>query len=562
MDTSDLRLHSQRPENLSDGTSSVETWRQIFEVPAEIWDQVAVSSSRQAIARLCAVSHEFYSIFSPMLYGRTVQPPLPNNKTPLLIRTLRSAHSCAGRPHPALLPVIRNLSISAQWSHRYVWPSLEADAEQYHEALQNLVQVSTAGQLVRGAALRSLEWDIVAGIDELGTLLRTRPGYFPNLREISATSGGSNMSFEFIQIPDLEMISCSLMLGENVDIVYEIWGSLWNTLGEALSTLPSSSPLLHTFKLKLGTFALPGRAGLDDWDIRTSPDWDAYIHLIATINQIHFPALTTLELSVKSDFWLRSPAADFSAFLFGQPLLSNVALDVDLLRIPTHLAKLPTLRSFTGSVEDCVVICVRAPQLASVSLMHSGHVDEVQTAFRRFNPSPTVTSLKYLSVDDNDSEYNSELSPGSLSILGLVFPNIRRLDILISEVDLNDHRDAFVALPHMEYLCVRSRENLEIEDWEKPAAILFPLAEYVECINSMLPLLPRLSDIHLLLREHRREEPAVRGCESCDEEARQNAMYMSDLLIERRFFVNRTSGELELVDWCGEHCDYTITAVL
>jgi hypothetical protein len=45
-----------------------------------------------------------------------------------------------------------------------------------------------SGELVRGAALRALEWKVSTTTDELVDLLCT-PGYFPDLKDLSVEYG-------------------------------------------------------------------------------------------------------------------------------------------------------------------------------------------------------------------------------------------------------------------------------------------------------------------------------------------------------------------------------------
>jgi hypothetical protein len=153
------------PNNESDASC------QILEIPPEIWEQVAAVSGRQAIARLCAASRAFHSLFASLLYSTaTTKPPLTPAQSNLLIRTLSEAHTSWRKPHP--VQVVKSFSFAMAW-----------DSQQCCDALRNLFEV-TSGQLIRGAALRTLEWNSPE-TDELKTLLT--PGYFPNLKELSVS---------------------------------------------------------------------------------------------------------------------------------------------------------------------------------------------------------------------------------------------------------------------------------------------------------------------------------------------------------------------------------------
>ncbi|KAJ6515072.1 hypothetical protein C8R47DRAFT_501885 [Mycena vitilis] len=218
---------SQLEPRVSELTSSVVALSSALclEVPPEIWGLVATISSRESIVHLCAVSHRFYSIFSPLLYRMTCDPPLTVMQSSLLMTTIRTAV----KAHPALL--IRNLSIN-----RYSPSYEDNDAPQCRETLNNLVDMSSSS--CRGATLRALEWDLSTGIDELGRFLR-KPGYFPNLKKIAVRSEGRNIGFEVLQCPSLEEIECSLILGDSSEAYdscaddvayYATWRSLWDAL--------------------------------------------------------------------------------------------------------------------------------------------------------------------------------------------------------------------------------------------------------------------------------------------------------------------------------------------
>ncbi|KAJ7642726.1 hypothetical protein DFH06DRAFT_605930 [Mycena polygramma] len=525
-----------------------------LKVPPEIWGLVATLSSRSSIVHLCAVSHRFYSIFSPLLYRMTCDPPLTVVQSSLLMRTIRAAL----KPHPALL--IRSLSINRS-SRSYKVNNLYC-----REAIEQLVDISSPS--CRGAMLRALEWNSPAGIDELGALLRT-PGYFPNLKKISVRSEGRNAGFEFLHCPYLEEIECSLILGDDCAAYYacgddaayyETWRPLWDAMGEALKLIPLYSPLLHTLKLKI--FSRPFRGS-------GSPPWDAYHRLITAINHTHFPALSSLRLSVNSRFTPYGPEADFSPLLVAHPLLVNVTLRVGRLRIlaDSPLAHLPGLRSFNGSIENAAVICSRAPEVASISLkMASDYDDESDdppTDIFPPNGGPAVTFLEYRTPEEE--RYYCELSVDSVSSLASAFPNIKRLDIRICE-DVSRYCASLASLLCLEYLCIRYDKVVDYRDWKDPqvATITFPAATCAAVVNdSLLPFLPHLSDVHLLFLGQRWIDPDSTGCDSCDEFARQTAPSLPSVMLEYRLHVNGGNGEAEaeFVDCCDleDHGDYRIT---
>ncbi|KAJ7657465.1 hypothetical protein DFH06DRAFT_1409801 [Mycena polygramma] len=163
----------------------------ILEVPPEIWEQVATVSGRQGIARLCAVSHTFYSIISPLLYGMTTHPSLTRTQSALLTRTIR-------RVRASIHPI-----------HAIKIVSFSGNSRQCRDALWNLADISSPGQPIRGALLQSLEWNLP---ETAGLRILLAPGYFPNLKQISvcATVDKSKTGFDFVRIPGLEKLEFSL----------------------------------------------------------------------------------------------------------------------------------------------------------------------------------------------------------------------------------------------------------------------------------------------------------------------------------------------------------------
>jgi hypothetical protein len=172
--------------------ASQKPWLQFLEVPLEIWAEVAALSGRQSIARLSAVSHAFYSIFSTILYGdmTVTARALTWQQAQLLIRTL-----CEHSHSPT--QSIRTLCLPGMGYYRAI------DMSQCLGALRGLLDTaplkaakfSKEIRVVRGAALRTLKWDSEMGANELSCLLLT-PGYFPNLKELSVACGVDSLAQE------------------------------------------------------------------------------------------------------------------------------------------------------------------------------------------------------------------------------------------------------------------------------------------------------------------------------------------------------------------------------
>ncbi|KAJ7211364.1 hypothetical protein GGX14DRAFT_542888 [Mycena pura] len=480
------------------------TWRQFLDVPSEIWGLVAKFSCRQTILHLCSVSFRFYSIFNPLLYGMTTNPPLSISQSTLLARTLSEGQTQVALcgPRPAML--VQSINVLLDWS-----VSQEL-AQTWHAALRNL-----GGP---GSALRRLEWNMSDRLNLLDQVLE----YFSNLKEISVKCDDcENISFNFIQIPNLEKMECSLeFMSYDVD---HGWGSSWNQLSSALKALPSSSPHLNSLKLELKIE--------NDWDSESSrPPWDKYTEVITTINQLRFPVLTSLALSfgIAKEFCNPAPVAVFSSFLREHPLLSDLTLSGSGMRTDANGAHFPQLRVLTGLVEHC-------QDPGTSKILQS----DVGATIRRLN----------VGIAGEPDWHN--FSPYLFSCLASAFPNVTQLDIQFTK-QMNKYHDSFVTLPALEYLCIRKNEWIPEKNRTKAANIIFPTTAYAARINKILPLLPNLSTVDLILRGLRYTSKRVRGvswCESCDEMWSEETY--PTLGVDLRFSVDRTgeSGlqEAELV---------------
>ncbi|KAJ6535118.1 hypothetical protein B0H19DRAFT_438376 [Mycena capillaripes] len=341
---------------------------------------VAAFAGRQMIARLCAVSHAFYSTFAAILYrNMTSEPPLSWRQTHFLVRTLCESHDpLTFKPHP--MQLIRNLCLPG-----ISYPP--TILSQCRDGLRNLLETSPSkvglsGQLVHGAALHALKWDSDVGIDTLARLLLA-PGYFPNLKELAVKCDveRENTCFDFIRVPDLEKLECILSFGtfseESKCVVrrpcwcahpytagYKEWVPSWSLLRQTLGFLHLSSPLLQALILKIKLRAYKKTA--DTWDV--DPD------LVAALNQLRFSALTSLEFSLYTS-WSRlcGPAPDFSPVLLGNPLIKNVTLNMEgvegvCITPVADVSFLSNLVSFTDSVKNCAAVSAHAPGLRHITI--------------------------------------------------------------------------------------------------------------------------------------------------------------------------------------------------
>ncbi|KAJ7662174.1 hypothetical protein DFH06DRAFT_1471740 [Mycena polygramma] len=486
----------------------------ILEVPPEIWGQVAALASRQAIACLCAASHIFYSRISPLLYGVTTYPPLTRTQSTLLIRTIRSVRASV---HP--IHAIRTVSFSDNPRH-------------CREALWNLADISSPGQPIRGALLRSLEWNLP---ETAGLRILLAPGYFPNLMQISvcATVDKSKTGFDFVRIPGLEKLEFSLEFIVGKDP--KPCGRSLAALGKALALLPSSSPLLQT--LRFGLEINPEHYYRAQDDTNMDSLWEAYSRLVQTTNEMRFSALTSVELSVELSSFLgehSAPRTNLVPLLLGNPSLMDIMVNVEEMRIPIDAVYAANFRSFTGSVEQCAaVVSAHAQSLEQLHITGYDYPDEdVEDPLSVvFNPtrfsSNAGPALRHLTVRRPTRsrvrfpEFSEPLSPRAFRYLVLAFSNVTHLDVrLEQESKISAYSDSFVALPHLEYLRMYRSEFIDSEDWDTPPTVIFPAQRYAAKINKTLrPFLPRLSEVHVFLlglRETNIEEIGCPCCESWD----------------------------------------------
>ncbi|KAJ7454540.1 hypothetical protein B0H11DRAFT_260176 [Mycena galericulata] len=489
----------------------------IMDVPPELWAVVAKLCDRQALVQLCAVSHTFYVIFSPLLYGtRTTTPPLTGAQAERLIETLGAERT----PHPG--PLVRRLAFPSHSSY-----FRQIDGQTYLAALRRLFDPPRGGHPVRPAALCALEWDLPdeSLAEALGSLLRT-PGCFPNLKEIIVQCPDSCTRFDFLSIPNLDSIGVSLTVSD-----YEKWRPSCDALSAEFMWLPILSPFLHSLQLKLSM-----STGRKD---TTAPPWAAYTDLLSSINQLRFPALAALELAV--DVSVVSPGleVDFSVILLAHPNLTSLTLSA--MGTPMEFIPLLHLRAFTGTLVYCAAVVSRAPDLESLSIWISEDDDIDEETLPTLFPlgvAPTVTLLKVSAVDEDEDDDSClyALSSRSLECLAGAFPHLTHLEVNLAE-KLNAYTSSLVALPRLEYLCLQLNKTIPEKRWNKPETVIFPAAEYAAQISTaLLPALVFLADVRLVLRGDR--SPNGTGCPSCDE---HNDFYApGPLWAEHRFWVRRT----------------------
>ncbi|KAJ7210152.1 hypothetical protein GGX14DRAFT_626542 [Mycena pura] len=487
-------------------------WRQFLEVPPEIWSAVAKICNRHTIARLCCVSSYFYSVFIPLLYGMTTSPPLTKPRAFLLIRALSEANAFWREPRAAKLITSITFPNSPSFGS-----GRETETQRYEAVLRNL-----------SGSLRRLDWNLSYNLELLHRALK----YFPHLKEISVRCETKyKASFDFIHIPNLEKLECSLKCWWDNDSGELFLLLLLSCL--ALKSLPLSSPLLNTLKLELNTRT----------KAEQNPSWAAYTDLIETINDLRFVALTALELSVDINVHYDAPAgplADFSTFLRAHPLLTTITLNGGGMRKDPDVKSFPGLRSLTGLVQNCGGVLARARELEQVFLIFDGLAEPTAETFPP-DAGPTVRQLK---VGIADEAYPSYISLLSFSYLASAFLNITHLDIHVSK-PMGHYRASFVTLLSLEHICIRERVYVEPKKRTKPATIIFRIAKYAKEIHKMLPDLSNLAKIDLVLRGRRQLIDDDISCPCCDLDI--HAPQYPDLELDLRFCVDRTHGKAELL---------------
>ncbi|KAJ6497518.1 hypothetical protein C8R45DRAFT_129589 [Mycena sanguinolenta] len=389
----------------------------ISQMPVELWAMVADFASRSSVACLCGVSRHFHTLFLPTLYRNTIHPPLTAAQTALFLQTLASKKPASGQPHPALL--VRELGLVDT-----VGSEIILDSSTISKALKRL-------HLAEG--LRTLEWTLAAGVDDLGKIFGA-PGRFPHLRELVVSCKGKNNNFNFAQIPGLEVLELHINLAELMDM-YDIGAKAIYKLSQALGMLASSSPHLHTLglNLKIPFFN-------DEF-----PD-NAYTDLIATVNSIYLPLLGNVDFSFdfSPDICYYDgfgppelPKTDLSLFLSNHPNLTHLALHTHSTNLTEVDALMPRLRCFCGSFRDASVLCAGSRQLRSLvlALLYFDFLDFMPSF--ELVPLPPHGSLTHIRVcvaeaDGKIIKMPEELSPRSLQQIVTAFPSLTHLDVVIS----------------------------------------------------------------------------------------------------------------------------------
>ncbi|KAK7057672.1 hypothetical protein R3P38DRAFT_2842395 [Favolaschia claudopus] len=468
------------------------------DVPNELWSLIGSFASRQTVARLCSVSQHFYLLFSSSLYSNTVDLPLTAPQSVLLIRTLATGTDSKSisitkpsrnHPHPASL--IKQLGLVDRYGDKA--------SKEKTEIVKALKQPALAN------GLRTLHWNLVAGVDELGRIMGV-PGAFPNLKELFVSSGGDIKNFNFVHIPQLEVLRVKLDFYDSFppNWDYRTADRLCFKFAESIQMLPSSSPLLHSLCLDI-------TITLNDDEF----PFDGYLDLVAAINSIHLPALTSFHISVDlipPDFYESDPTSrefrpdtDLSTFLASHPNISQLALNVLGTVLSEEVVHLSRIRSFTGTWDNAVFICSdpRQPQQLTLKLVHDDLFDTSITPPLTEIRLPVCHSLTHLQIHTfrvwgTSSKETSEVSPASFLHLASSFPNLVHLDLSINR-PLENYRDHFTVLTKLQSLRVHHYRARSLLHYKRPAKEVFPPDAYIEEFSFIVPSLPTLTRVQINL---------------------------------------------------------------
>ncbi|KAJ7125225.1 hypothetical protein C8R44DRAFT_914994 [Mycena epipterygia] len=517
----------------------------ISDVPPELWAIIAHFASRQSLARLCCVSHDFYSTFSAFLYVNIVDPPLSADQSSRLITTLSELQKSCWKSHPALS--IRQLRLTDRGQlHKNTTEAQNLDS------LRNMYRLIPRAECKSGSALRVLHWNLEAGLDDLGHILGV-PGHFPNLRELVVSSNGKNNNFN---IRGLEVLRIDFSLHYFID--WTIGDKLCYKLSEALQMLPSSSPLLHTFQLKA---SIPFNEMTGD-----SFPLSGYLDLIATVNLIRLPALTAFDVSLDlsdpydSDLDIDPFILDDSnlfPFLQSHPNLLDLTLNAPGTKLTKDIAFLPRLRSFKGSLKDSAIIVSHRRQLErlDIVLVHRNHWEELPS-FETV-PLPVhffLTELHVHAIDAVGSVVKllNELSPESFAHLVSSFPNITHLDVYLnSRSGITEYRKDLLLLTELQSLRVQHYRLNRDRPSSWAATNIFPPSDYTTDLGVLLSRLPQLACIDIsVLGDHLPDECSAVHCCGCGGPMMSGELLVSppEIRVDYHFSIIHTSSGRRIVN--------------
>ncbi|KAJ7017582.1 hypothetical protein C8F04DRAFT_1405782 [Mycena alexandri] len=535
------RLVEDHPQSLN---LSLNVSQNFLDVPPEICALIARFASRQSLARLCSISRRFCFIFSPLLYIDTVEPPLTSTQSLRLIKSLSSPQTLSWKLHPAVL--VRHVSFTSSRTN-----AIKSSPQEATDALMNMYQLMPDAERTRGSALRSLHWNFAAGVDELGQILNARK-HFPNLTELRVTCDQTTTNFNFIQVEDLEVLGVGLEVDVLTQEDSDLADSLCGLLAKALESLPAISPCLRALHLKLKIpFSDPfPYLGLDD--------------LVDTMNLIHLPVLTTLELSL--DFYPLEidevdeallPPMDFASFLATHPSLRDLTLAAHGTILTKDIAFLPRLRSFTGSFSDAAVICAGQRQLDQLVLnfVHRAYCEQPSFRTLLLPPHASLTKLTVRAVDATGQvvKMTNELSSSSLARLVSAFPNLTHLDVCLSR-RISNYRKSLIRLTHLQSLRVQEYRKTSAGCWN-PVTAIFPAAEYTNELRRLAPSLSQLTTVEFSVSGDNVDEGegsshcACGGCSDYGSPGYDCEQMDSppEMTVDYRFSVVRTSSEVSFV---------------
>ncbi|KAJ7655689.1 hypothetical protein DFH06DRAFT_1132775 [Mycena polygramma] len=172
---------------------------------------------------------------------------------------------------------------------------------------------------------------------------------------------------------------------------------------------------------------------------------------------------------------INRPDSDFSAFLGSHPNLVDLTLSARGTKLTEDSTFLPILRSFTGSFQDSVSICVRQRRLETLVITP---IEDTEFCFWPVFTArkPLVTTKLCLLVVQSSGmpmKMRDELSPESFAQLAASFLNLMFLDVCIPK-HMMEYCNDLSSLTKLQSLRLREYRTRRIGRPSWPVRLLFP----------------------------------------------------------------------------------------
>ncbi|KAJ7072738.1 hypothetical protein C8F01DRAFT_258948 [Mycena amicta] len=261
--------------------------------------------------------------------------------------------------------------------------------------------------------------------------------------------------------------------------------------------LPTTSPALSTLRLKLDLwfYELPFNGCSDFTD---------------AMQYVQFPALETLDFYVAfrtdQDYGGdedESEEMDFTPFLLSHPKIVDLslwAIGTDLL---DDMPLFANLRAFKGAPADIAPLLTHQPKQLESLHITLVHRPEYNSPSFYIPELPTHTGLTKLTVtatkaDGSTLKHPDEIAPTTLASLASSFPNLKYLDICLSN-PLSDYVAALSLLKKLETLRIREYRRKQVPP-RKLLANVFPYTRFSKPIwKHLVHALAHLTSVELFI---------------------------------------------------------------